>query len=325
MSWLLNLGRKGSSRWLLTAFAAALGFGTPAPVDAQNPTPKVIRFGFSRSMFREMNEADTRAAVRSYAVALAQEYSLVVDSTPGIFSDVEGIGEAFASGSADVIAMSTEEYLALEPATMRPELFTATSGGRMTEQYIVVVRIDSEYGKVSDLKGRKLMVYDSVRAALGSAWLEVLLDEQGCGAPQLFFSRITPVPKLSRAVLPVFFNQADACLVTQNGFQVLGELNPQILKQLRVLERSPEYVPSVTAMRSNLSEDLAQVVLKATLSAQHSPAGQQVLTMFQCDHISELRPGHLENARALYQTRDRIRAARHEIPPPPQVSALPQP
>ena len=55
--------------------------------------------------------------------------------------------------------------------------------------------------------------------------------------------------KPSQAILPVFFKQAEAALVTRATFDTAVELNPQLGAALRTLSRSPQLIPAVAAVR----------------------------------------------------------------------------
>ena len=58
------------------------------------------------------------------------------------------------------------------------------------------------------------MALEHPRSGLAPTWLDTELLRNKLPLSARFFREITRTSKMSRAILPVFFNQADACLVT---------------------------------------------------------------------------------------------------------------
>jgi len=193
-------------------------------------------------------------------------------------------------------------------------------GGTFTEQYVLLVHKDSGIQSISDLKNRRLLIYSSLRGSISPLWLDVLLATNGSPEPAKFFSNITPVSKPTRTVLPVFFHQADACIVTQNGYNVICELNPQVMRDLKIIATSPPIIPSVTCFRAGIPPLYVERILNAVVDAQHTVSGRQVLTIFQCDRINELNKNQISTVRELLATQARLRGDAN-----PADSALQQP
>ena len=111
-------------------------------------------------------------------------------------------------------------------------------------------------------------------------WLELQLAAAGLGAPESFFGPVTPLPKVSRAVLPVFFRQVDACLVTRRGYEMMGEMNPQVLTKLRVLAASPKLIPVVVGVRRNLRPEQKEAFRAAMVGLSQTVRGRHILAVF---------------------------------------------
>ncbi|WP_320045273.1 hypothetical protein [uncultured Desulfobacter sp.] len=70
---------------------------------------------------------------------------------------------------------------------------------------------------------------------MSCTWLRSLMVEKGLGQADTYFSKLKWVNKINEAVLPVFFKQADACLVNLKGLDIMAELNPQIAQQVKIV------------------------------------------------------------------------------------------
>jgi phosphonate transport system substrate-binding protein len=123
--------------------------------------------------------------------------------------------------------------------------------------------------------------------SLAICWFDTLLLQKESAPAIEHVSRVTYFNKPSRAVLPVFFQQADACIVTRRHFETMSELNPQIGQQLWVLASSPGLVPSMFTFLADSASPFKDWMLLEMKRLSDSPAGQQLLTLLQADSIEE--------------------------------------
>jgi phosphonate transport system substrate-binding protein len=138
--------------------------------------------------------------------------------------------------------------------------------------------------------------------SLAPAWVAGLM-----GLPNTESVGMTRIDSPSRTVLPVFFRQADASVVTSDVFEISCELNPQLKKDLQVLAISPEVVPAGFFFRTGYASDARDKLEAAMLSLHETPAGQQVLTMFQGDGMVKQPISCLESSRQLWEESGRSR------------------
>ncbi|MBI4661835.1 MAG: PhnD/SsuA/transferrin family substrate-binding protein [Verrucomicrobia bacterium] len=290
-----------ASLCFLTVAVAALAF---SPADESNRPP--FRFAFSARMFTGVNENDANAAVRAWAQGLATERNINLDGQPIILQSLAEITEALRSKQVDCVSLTTDDYLTLGPDLQATNLLVSSIAGKTAEQYLLLVHAKSGISSPADLKGRSLVKLDHVRASLSSIWLEVVLAEQGLGLPAQHFSLIRSAQKLTAVVLPVFFRQQEACLVTRSGFDIMSELNPQIRAQLKPLAASPELVPAFTFLRPDYRGAPHDEIVAEVLKMHLTPSGKQILTLFQTDRIEQRSADVLESARELVEAHRRL-------------------
>jgi phosphonate transport system substrate-binding protein len=297
-------------RWLaalLLLTATAHSAESPETNDATNLG--LVRFGFSAEMFTDVNENDAKASVNAWARAFSRERNVPMSADPIVLSDIGELEKSLRSAALDGAAVPTKEFLDLAPELRGTNLFMSSTGGRFTEEYLLLVRADSGIASLGALHGRKMVLFDNIRASLAPLWLDEILLEAGRGTATNFFGQISLEPKLVKVVLPVFFRQQDACVVTRRGFEIMSEMNPQVQAQLRVLATSPGLVPSVGFLRIGFDSPLRDRMMYALRGLNTSASGAQVLTLFQIDQLQEAPASLLNSARDLLSTRERLMLA----------------
>lgn len=86
----------------------------------------------------------------------------------------------------------------------------------------------------------------------------------------------------------------------------MSDSNPQLGRDLRVLEFSEGMVPFVTCLRSSFQGKLRKETESAYLEAHRVTEGRQVLTLFKIDRIVPCLPGDLKSARHLVIRRNEV-------------------
>ena len=281
--------------------------GGEAPI-GEDPPP-AFRFGFSSLVFTEVNENDVKAAVKVWAQALVSERRMAVDMQPNLFNSTEKITQALRDHQVDALVMTTPEYASVSEEFQFNRFLLGVYGGRIAEEYVLLVHRNSGIEGLQDLRGRHLALFQNVRTSLAMTWLDTLLIEAGLGGSAKHCGRVTAFTKISPAVLKVFFRQVDACLVNRRGFETMKELNPQLGQQLKVLALSPELVPSVFCFRADFSSSVREQLLVEIAKVHLSPSGRQVLTMFQSDRLEEWPASCLESGLELLARHRRLSAA----------------
>ncbi len=260
-----------------------------------------VRFAFSRRLFGHVNQADARAAVVVYARTIAGERGIPMDPEPQFLDGPTRIARAIEQGAFELISMPVDEYFTVGAQGLADPFIISVHGGSTTEEYVLVTRTENGVSGLDQLQGSRLVVSGDSRDRLGMVWLEVLLARRGLGLPEKVFQRITTAGKPATVVLPVYFNQADVCLVSGSGFAVMGELNPQVKQHLRVLARSEPLVPDVTAFRRGVPQPTIDAVLEATRGMLRSRTAKQVLTLFKAESLEILPASCLDSARRLLE------------------------
>ncbi|HYP16890.1 MAG TPA: PhnD/SsuA/transferrin family substrate-binding protein, partial [Opitutus sp.] len=219
---------------------------------------------------------------------------------------VEAVAAAVRNKEVNYVGLTTEEFAALDREVAFDRFTAAVVNGDKTETYLLLAHRASDLRSLADLRGKQLTLSPGPRLSLAPVWLDVELTRQGFPTAAEFFSRQVEFPKPAKAVLAVFFRQADACLTTRRLFDTMVELNPQVGQELRIVAASPGYVPSLFAFIADFPAELKEKSMREFSTMHLTPSGQQILTIFQTSETTELFRHELEPSLALVNEHARL-------------------
>jgi phosphonate transport system substrate-binding protein len=248
-----------------------------------------------------INENDANAAIRSWTNSMINELGLPAIPRVAIYENMAQIQTQLEKKQLDIICLTTPQWFAVRHLIAEDALLAVKSAGTIKEESVVLVHRTGSANSILDLKNKNLRVWENSRTALSFTWLRWLMMEKKLGSAEDYFKKITWVEKLNQAVLPVFFKQADACLVNRNGLDIMAELNPQIAKQVKIIEKSSPYIAVVFCFRRDYQSPIKQIVINDMQEMVDSTAGGQLLTIFQMEDMAQVSIAEFENIISLLE------------------------
>lgn len=247
-----------------------------------------------------VNRSDAATAFKVWLEALGRVSDLKISDSIIIATSIDQIEEQMKRSKNNMISMTIPEYSRFSDDLFEDEIILGGSFSMVGVYFVLLVHQDSGIYSLSDLKGKRLIRHEDTMTNTSDAWLHYLLADAQQAPASEFFSEYYQERDLARSVLPVYFGKSAACIVSEAGFSVMGELNPQIRQNLRVLARSKKSMPIVMVMQSGFDKELKSNVISSMKLLHEKPEGKQVLTMFKEDHIDVHDKGILEEAVQTY-------------------------
>jgi ABC-type phosphate/phosphonate transport system substrate-binding protein len=264
---------------------------TSAAVPVRKGNSLVI--GYSAKIFYNADPRDVIGLTKVWA-RLADSKLKFSSETDVVFYKTTADAEcALANNEVDILVMIPEEYVHMRASIPLSPVLSADYGKNFYDELILMVRMDSGVTRVAQLRGKNLRVEAGQKGSIPIQWLDSLLAARVLPEPQGFFAGISEFPKASQVIMPVFFGQADACLTSRNSFNILSELNPQLGRQMLVLERSPGFVTGLITVRKDIRNPRRDTLVEILQEMQNDPKGKQLLTLFRCNRLGPFRPEHL--------------------------------
>ena len=265
-----------------------------------------FHFGFSSSLMDAVGENEARAAMKVWAESIVKSGAVRADPNVVYCRDLASLLAALQGGTVDGMALLTPEFFILRDRVEFTRCIVASTEGKWTDEYLLLVRKDAGSSRIEDLAHKSLLLEKNPRLCMAIPWLDTMLVRTGLKPAREYFSRVAEESKLTKTVLPVFFGQVDACIVTRKGYNAMVALNPQVGTELRVLAASPELVSTGFFFRKGYPpDDLNRCMLEFT-RVHTTPSGQQILTVFLADRLDEHPFSDLEATAALWMEHNRL-------------------
>lgn len=270
-----------------------------------------LGIGFSTRGHPNANLEDARAAVSLLTRKIVDRNSWTGESHS--YDSLAEMERDIRDKRAQLLGLQADEYLELrKKVPIDPIMLTIGDRG-FEFGLLLLVRKDSGIRSLRDLKNRSIVVTkrSSQYGNLNHVWLETLLLREGIRESNRFFTTVKEVQTVKQVVMPVFFRQVDACIVTRQVFELSAELNPQLGKQLTAIARIDNLAPGIIVIDRRLPDDIRQKIRQTLLTLHEAPDGQQLLMLFQVRKLVPFKPEYLKATEALfseYRERDRLMA-----------------
>lgn len=277
----------------------------PEPVSAE--PGNVFRLGVIADTFSGVNQNDARIALNVLLEKKLKDDFQQDGAETIVYPDIHAAMQDTQNGKLDLLTLPTMDYIRIKNRIrMIPEMI-AGIGPEKEQSYVFLVNNSSNIQSLSQLNHKNLIVEKGVSGKLALKWLDTLLLEQSLPESGFFFREIKQVDKSSRAMLPVFFGQADGCIVRNFAFETMAELNPQVGKKLKVLDRSPVFGSVLMCFRPGIKPGLADSIINFIQKMPDHAEHRQVLLLFQVKKIFRFKPEHLHTLEALLDRYDQLK------------------
>lgn len=188
--------------------------------------------------------------------------------------------ENLKSGNMDGAFFGSFTY-ALAHAKLGVEVLVRPMGLDNVSTYhgLIFVRKDSGIRNVQDMKGKRFAFVDKATTA---GYLLPLEYFHHAGIPDYkgHLREVYFTGTHEDAIHDVLNRKADIGAAKNTVFNRLAKQNPEILKELVVLERSPEVPENAIALRKEIDESMRNRLRKELLGMHRDPEGQKVLERF---------------------------------------------
>jgi phosphonate transport system substrate-binding protein len=260
--------------------------------------PSHLRVGYTIDKFSDVDVNDAKAAVKVWMDMIVKRRGAATKTELLTYQDLPSLEKAIRDKKIDLVFLYPEEYLEIKNRIPFEPVAISTPLNDLVKRFSVLVRKDRGIQEVRGLRGRGILVERSENSGLLNLWFETLLMREGALSARDFFLNVRETNKTSQAVLPVFFGQADACVVSHSAFGIMTELNPQLSQEIAVIALSAGYIRGVVCMSTSFHEKYGGLV-EEILSIHAEAQGKQILTLIKVNRMVPFESSYLETVEAL--------------------------
>jgi len=269
---------------------------------------EVIRVGYAFEHLAAVDPTDARVAIEIWQQKLSD---LIHEQDFGpensYYESMSSLLSALERGEIDGATIPCVDYIRSRGKLPVLPILVPTRNQEVLDTYILLVRSDGGLTDLPMLKNKDLIIEQGVRGRIALLWLDTLLLKRGMPESKAVLGSVRRARKVSQAVLPVFFQQADACIVTLDSWETLFELNPQMNKQLHILQQSPGYLGGVFVIRTDFPLPSREKFIRNTLAVQAKPECRQILTLFRFNGLVEYSQSYIKTLETLIKQKDRFK------------------
>jgi ABC-type phosphate/phosphonate transport system substrate-binding protein len=270
----------------------------------QKPT---LIVGYSSQLFSHVDVNDAKAATTVWTDILISKKGIFKKTNTVIIQDIPSLEKAVKAKAVDIVILLPQEFIEIRNKVPLEPVFSSAISRGVYEEFILLVRKDQGIEKLSDLRGKRLLVETGQRGTIPAFWLDILLTREKLPEGKEFFSSVREANRISQAVLPVFFRQADACLASRYAFETMSELNPQVGKELKAIATSPGFLTGVICFRRDFYAQFKDHLDDSLKSLHIDSQGRQILTLFRINQLIPFEHSHLETVEALLKEHQGLR------------------
>ncbi len=266
--------------------------------------------GISDQLLLDINLADAKATMQILLDKYLEGENINLKSNVTIANNIEALERKLINKEFDVINLLTTEYLKFKNRINLEPLLVQSFNGTGFFSFVLLVRKDSGIRDLNDLRDKDIKIFTNKKReySIPVIWLNYSLIKQKLPKIDNHFSRVTITENANMAVLPVFFNNASACIISSETFKLMNELNPQIGNELEIIKQSPEYLLSVSCSTPNIIEsvDYVKMIVESSSNLKKTNSGRQLLAIFKRDKVIPFKKEFLKSIEELVSEHDRL-------------------
>ena len=270
-----------------------------------NRDKDTVFLGYSSHVFQETNLEDAKAATAVLIQKLIGEWGKNDYTHTKIYNQINTIEDDYKIKKLDILALTSYEYLTIRKRLNLTPLVAYAIDGESLDEILLVVRKSSDIKSVINLKNKKIIIYKPFKDnfSITEIWYKTLVLEAKENYNRYFADNITENYKASQCVYDLFFKKSDAIVVTKKLFNTVLLLNPQLEKELKVIERSNPILYSLLCYTERIKghkDFTVNELIEKLCNMKNSVTGRQFLSIFRINSLIPFRADYLENTEDLY-------------------------
>ncbi len=244
-------------------------------------------------------KASLNIYVKKYKTGWEKESGKKIEPKIITISEENTIEKIVSSGVPSIFQISSIEYVENEKLFNSRPYVVGVTGPKALEEFVLLVRKESGIKSLSELKNKKVASIGGISGLVAKMWLETKVQSISNQSSIEYFENIKLQESPSKAMLSLFFKNSDACVINDYSFNILCEMNPQMKKQIIVIDQSEGLLPGMSVLVNSDDKSFNNYVDRFALNLAKDEHSKQMLVLFRIDNIIPFEDKYLDNVRKL--------------------------
>jgi ABC-type phosphate/phosphonate transport system substrate-binding protein len=206
--------------------------------------------------------------------------------------------EKMKSGRVNVAFGSALQYTKLTEHLELVPISITMPFGKKHFTLLLLTRRDAGITRLAGLKGKSI-TYST--EDINQVYLAVLLRRNGAKDPHAFFGKINEKKNRKAPVMDLLLRETDACLVSNDLFNAMAALNPQLKSQLGIVVESKPFAQNTMFARADTPKHLISAVKRTSFELHDTSAGRQILLIFRIKRLARPDRADFDTIRELWK------------------------
>lgn len=269
----------------------------------------MLSLGMTASVIQEASANDSKAATYVWAQGMAESLDLRGGAQTAVFPTVDEAVKAVARGGLQLLALSTVEYLSVEKQLPCRPAMVYEEAREVMHEYVLLSR--NKAATLANAAGASLVIYTpNQKSSLSLVWADIRTRESGVPEGLAAFASVRQIAKKGQAAMAVFFGKADFGIESKTALATAIELNPQLGRELAVVDVSPPLLPGLVCLSDSLPRDLGRRYVEEATRLHEQVRYRQAFIVLRLTRVAEYADTYIASARALVARQRSLAAKR---------------
>jgi phosphonate transport system substrate-binding protein len=258
--------------------------------------------GYMKNLFSEVDVNDAKAAIKVWINEIVKMYynSGGIKLKAKLYNSCNEVKETMKADSLALLGMNSFDYLTYGSKIGLDPILVPSAEGDIFSRYYILIRNDSKFKTILDLKGAKLGLIAGTNHIVSRIWLDVLLAKNNIPDKSQFFNNIVTSNKESQLILSLFFGHLDVCIVSTGSLILMKELNPQVGEKIIPLQTSSQYLWGLLCFTKTYTNESEKNTF--LIHAQHVHefvTGKQLFSLIKIEKLVSFKNEYLNSYKDL--------------------------
>ena len=238
-------------------------------------------FGILTEGLNYIQNKDAKIAIKLWISDMSKAAD-IHDLKVHYYHNENKVFKEFKTGKITYLALNTLYYLQnrdyLTPMIKSIYAFTLTNKPQIS--YLLVCKKNQKIQSIKDLKHKRIGMQRLDYTE--ELYLNHLLLEKKLPNSKYFFRKTIKYESATKPLMKLFFNKVDACIIPDHKWKLACEMNPQIKKKLKILNKSPEiFIPAISIISKNIDPKIEIAHTTYAQNLHKNIRGKQILTLLK--------------------------------------------